>query len=79
MSQDLTKLHTKQLLAMLHNFRVGYYAGYQVASPASNPVEQFEDEITKQLAALKAELAKRLHIPNKAEAKRICQEAAKRR
>lgn len=75
MSQDLTKLHTKQLLAMLHNLRAGY----------SNEVN-YGDEfaaatvaITGEMAALKAELAKRPHVPNKAEAKKIRQEAAKRR
>lgn len=75
MSQDLTKLHTKQLLAMLHNLRAGYTNecnyGFE-AAPATIA-------IANQMVELKEELAKRPHVPNKAEAKKIRQEAAKRR
>lgn len=67
MSQDYTKLHTKQLLAKLHNYRKGY-ADVEV-----------QIDFPKEIIRIKAELAKRPHVPNKAEAKRIRQEAAKRR
>lgn len=67
MSQDYTKLHTKQLLAQLHNFRRGY----------ADCEEQIDFE--KEIIAVKAELAKRPHVPNKAEAKLLRQIAAKRR
>lgn len=67
MSQDYTKLHTKQLLAKLHNYRKGY----------ADVEEQID--FPKEMALIKAELSKRPHVPNKAEAKVIRQKAAKRR
>lgn len=72
MSQDWSKLHTKQLLAILHNYRVGYSFNTDNGIPN-------EAADLKAMIALKAELAKRPHVPNKAEAKKIRQEAAKRR
>lgn len=66
MSRDYSKLHTKQLLNLLEGFRKGY-------SP-------FEEQINFELEskAVRAELAGRPHIPNKAEAKVIRQAAAKK-
>lgn len=74
MSQDWSKLHTKQLLAMLHNYRVGYSNNEHYGTP-----DEKHAAVLKEMVALKAELAKRPHIPNKAEAKKIRQEAARRR
>lgn len=72
MSQDWSKLHTKQLLAILHNYRCGY------SFNSDNGIPNEADDL-KAMIALKAELAKRPHVPNKAEAKAIRQKAAKRR
>lgn len=79
MSQDLTKLHTKQLLAMLHNIRAGYSNEVNYGSLAPNDLTEVTVAVEKRISALKAELAKRPHVPTKAEAKKIRQEAAKRR
>lgn len=79
MSQDLTKLHTKQLLAMLHNLRAGYSNEVNYGSLTPEDFTEVTVGVEKRLSALKAELAKRPHVPNKAEAKKIRQEAAKRR
>lgn len=77
MSQDLTKLHTKQLLAQLHNLRAGYSQYIYVDSLSMTAEEASGTQL--RINAIKAELAKRPHIPNKAEAKRIRQEKAKRK
>lgn len=74
MSQDWSKLHTKQLLAILHNYRVGYSFHASTGIPDAD-----EAANAKAMIALKAELARRPHVPNKAEAKKIRQEAARRK
>ena len=76
LAQDLPALHARQLLALLRRLRAAQsnqqdYAG---ASPA-----QAEQRFGAAIAAVKAELATRPHIPNKQEAKALRQAAAKRR
>lgn len=76
LAQDLASLHGKQLLALLRRLRAAQsnqhdYAG---ASPA-----QAEQQFGAAIAAVKAELATRPHIPNKLETKALRQAAAKRR
>lgn len=76
LAQDLASLHGKQLLALLRRLRAAQsnqqdYAG---ASPA-----QAEHQFGAAIAAVKAELATRPHIPNKQEAKALRQAAAKKR
>ena len=76
LAQDLPALHGKQLLALLRRLRAAqsnqqHYAG---ASPA-----QAEQQFGAAIAAVKAELATRPHIPNKQEAKTLRQAAAKKR
>ncbi|MCC7680486.1 hypothetical protein [Janthinobacterium sp. FW305-128] len=76
LAQDLPALHARQLLALLRRLRAAQsnqqdYAG---ASPA-----QAEQQFGAAIAAVKAELATRPHIPNKQEAKALRQAAAKRR
>jgi hypothetical protein len=66
MSRDYSSLHTKQLLNLLQSFRKGY-------SPFEEQIN-FEVEST----AVRAELAKRPHIPNKVESRVIRQAAAKK-
>ncbi|MCC7595989.1 hypothetical protein IGS61_00735 [Janthinobacterium sp. FW305-129] len=73
---DLPALHARQLLALLRRLRAAQsnqqdYAG---ASPA-----QAEQQFGAAIAAVKAELATRPHIPNKQEAKALRQAAAKKR
>lgn len=75
LAQDLPALHGKQLLALLRRLRAAQsnqqdYAG---ASPA-----QAEQQFGAAIAAVKAELAARPHIPNKQEAKALRQAAAKK-
>jgi hypothetical protein len=60
---DLTTIHTKVLLNMLASCRCGFY---------DEPGDPTLDEI-------KAELAKRPHVPNKLEGKKLRQLAAKRK
>jgi hypothetical protein len=76
LAQDLPALHARQLLALLRRLRAAQsnqqdYAG---ASPA-----QAEQQFGAAIAAVKAELATRPHIPNKQEAKALRQAAAKKR
>ena len=76
LAQDLPALHGKQLLALLRRLRAAqsnqqHYAGASV--------EQTEQQFGAAIAAVKAELATRPHIPNKQEAKALRQAAAKRR
>ena len=76
LAQDLTALHGKQLLALLRRLRAAqsnqqHYAGASV--------EQAEQLFGAAIAAVKAELATRPHIPNKQEAKALRQAAAKKR
>lgn len=76
LAQDLHALHGKQLLALLRRLRAAqsnqqHYAGASV--------EQAEQLFGAAIAAVKAELATRPHIPNKLEAKALRQAAAKKR
>ena len=76
LAQDLRALHGRQLLALLRRLRAAQsnqqdYAG---ASPA-----QAEQQFGAAIAAVKAELATRPHLPNKLEAKALRQAAAKKR
>ena len=76
LAQDLHSLHGKQLLALLRRLRAAqsnqqHYAGASV--------EQAEQLFGAAIAAVKAELATRPHIPNKQEAKALRQAAAKKR
>ncbi|AYM76714.1 hypothetical protein D9M09_13575 [Janthinobacterium agaricidamnosum] len=76
LAQDLPALHARQLLALLRRLRAAQsnqqdYAG---ASPA-----QAEQQFGAAIAAVKAELATRPHIPNKQEAKALRQAAPKKR
>jgi hypothetical protein len=76
LAQDLPALHGRQLLALLRRLRAAQsnqqdYAG---ASPA-----QAEHQFGAAIAAVKAELATRPHMPNKQEAKALRQAAAKKR
>lgn len=73
---NLPGLHVRQLLARLRRLRAAqsnllHYAGATGA--------QAQQEFGAAIAALKAELAKRPHGPNKREAKALRQAAAKQR
>lgn len=75
-AQDLPGLHVRQLLARLRRLRAAqsnllHYAGATEA--------QAQQEFGSAIAALKAELAKRPHVPNKQQAKALRQAAAKQR
>ena len=76
LAQDLPALHGKQLLALLRRLRAtqSNQQDYAGASPA-----QAEQQFGAAIAAVKAELATRPHIPNKQEAKALRQAAAKKR
>ena len=76
LAQDLASLHGRQLLALLRRLRAAqsnqqHYAGASV--------EQAEQLFGAAIAAVKAELATRPHLPNKQEAKALRQAAAKQR
>ncbi|MGK5061902.1 hypothetical protein [Janthinobacterium sp. LB3P112] len=76
LAQDLPVLHSKQLLALLRRLRAAQ-SNQQDYAGAS--VEQAEQLFGAAIAAVKAELATRPHIPNKQEAKALRQAAAKKR
>ena len=76
LAQDLPALHGRQLLALLRRLRAAqsnqqHYAG--------TSAEQAEQLFGAAIAAVKAELATRPHLPNKQEAKALRQAAAKKR
>ena len=76
LGHNLPGLHVRQLLARLRRLRAAqsnlvHYAGTTEA--------QAQQEFGAAIAALKAELAKRPHVPNKQEAKALRQAAAKQR
>ena len=76
LAQNLPGLHVRQLLARLRRLRAAqsnllHYAGATEA--------QAQQEFGAAIAALKAELAKRPHVPNKQEARALRQAAAKQR
>lgn len=66
MSRDYSKLHTKQLLSLLAGYRRGY-----------SPFEEQIDFVVES-DLVRAELAGRPHVPNKAEAKALRQASAKK-
>ncbi|HEU4815468.1 hypothetical protein [Janthinobacterium sp.] len=76
LAQDLPALHARQLLALLRRLRAAQ-SNQQDYAGAS--VEQAEQRFGAAIAAVKAELATRPHIPNKQEAKALRQAAAKKR
>jgi hypothetical protein len=76
LAQDLPALHARQLLALLRRLRAAQ-SNQQDYAGAS--VEQAEHQFGAAIAAVKAELATRPHIPNKQEAKALRQAAAKKR
>ena len=76
LTQNLPALHVRQLLARLRRLRAAqsnllHYAGATEA--------QAQQEFGAAIAALKAELASRPHVPNKQEARALRQAAAKQR
>lgn len=76
LAQNLPGLHVRQLLARLRRLRAAqsnllHYAGVTEA--------QAQQEFGAAIAALKAELASRPHVPNKQEARALRQAAAKQR
>lgn len=76
LAQNLPGLHVRQLLARLRRLRAAqsnllHYAGATEA--------QAQQAFGSAIAALKAELAGRPHVPNKREAKALRQAAAKQR
>ena len=76
LAQNLPGLHVRQLLARLRRLRAAqsnllHYAGATEA--------QAQQEFGAAIAALKAELASRPHVPNKQEARALRQAAAKQR
>ncbi|NHQ90706.1 hypothetical protein [Janthinobacterium lividum] len=75
LEQDLASMHGKQLLALLRRLRAAQSNQHHYAGAS---VEQAEQLFGAAIAAVKAELATRPHIPNKQEAKALRQAAAKK-
>jgi hypothetical protein len=72
----LEKLHTRQLLKLRDRvYRVCNFNG----NLPLNPFVNVTDSLTVRVSEIRRELSKREHIPNKAEAKKIRQEKAKKR
>lgn len=76
LAQDLPALHGRQLLALLRRLRAAQSNQQHYAGASA---EQTEQQFGAAIAAVKAELATRPHIPNKQEAKALRQAAAKKR
>lgn len=76
LAQDLPALHGKQLLALLRRLRAAQSNQQHYAGASA---EQAEQLFGAAIAAVKAELATRPHLPNKQEAKALRQAAAKKR
>jgi len=76
LADDLTRLHGRQLLALLRRLR-GAQSNQVLYAGASETEAQ--QQFGTAISAVKAELAKRPHLPNKIEAKALRQAAAKRR
>ena len=70
--KSFDKMNTRELLAL-------YRRTKQHLSFSDMYEEEHIEEIEKEIAAMKKELNTREHIPNKAEAKKIRQEKAKRK
>jgi hypothetical protein len=72
----LEKLYTRQLLKLRDRaYRVCNFNG----NLPRNPFVNVTDSLTVRVSEIRRELSKREHIPNKAEAKKIRQEKAKKR
>ena len=76
LAQDLPALHGRQLLALLRRLRAAQSNRQHYAGASA---EQAEQLFGAAIAAVKAELATRPHLPNKQEAKALRQAAAKKR
>ena len=76
LAQELASLHGKQLLALLRRLRAAQSNRQHYAGASA---EQAEQLFGAAIAAVKAELATRPHLPNKQEAKALRQAAAKKR
>ena len=76
LAQDLPALHGRQLLALLRRLRAAQSNQQHYAGASA---EQAEQLFGAAIAAVKAELATRPHLPNKQEAKALRQAAAKKR
>ena len=70
--KDLKKMNTRELLAI-------YRRTKQHLSYGDMFEEEYIEEVEKEISTMKRELKTREHIPNKAEAKKIRQEKAKRK
>ena len=70
--KSFDEMNTRELLALYRRTRndLSYSDMYE---------EEHIEEVEKEITAMKKELNTREHIPNKAEAKKIRQEKAKRR
>ena len=76
LAQDLPALHGKQLLALLRRLRAAQSNQQHYGGASAGQAKQL---FGAAIAAVKAELATRPHIPNKQEAKALRQAAAKKR
>ncbi len=76
LAQDLPALHGKQLLALLRRLRAAQSNQQHYGGASAGQAEQL---FGAAIAAVKAELATRPHIPNKQEAKALRQAAARKR
>ena len=76
LAQDLPALHGRQLLALLRRLRAAQSNQQHYAGASAEQAEQLFDAA---IAAVKAELATRPHLPNKQEARALRQAAAKQR
>ena len=76
LAKDLPALHGRQLLALLRRLRAAQSNQQHYAGASA---EQAEQLFGAAIAAVKAELATRPHLPNKLEAKALRQAAAKKR
>lgn len=70
--KSFDKMNTRELLAL-------YRRTKQHLSFGDMFEDEYIEEIEKEISAMKKELKTREHIPNKAEAKKIRQEKAKKR
>jgi hypothetical protein len=73
---DLSSLHGRQLLVLLRRLRAAQSNQQHYAGASA---EQAEQQFGAAIAAVKAELATRPHMPNKQEAKALRQAAARKR
>lgn len=69
--KDIKKMNTRELLAL-------YRRTKQHLSYGDMFEEEYIEEVEKEISAMKKELNTREHIPNKAEARKIRQDKAKK-